>query len=93
MLAVGGGTQNAVWRQATSDIGGVDQIVCDKTVGASYGDAFMAALAVGNVEIGDIGGWNPVAEMIRAAPSAVHEARYGQFRRLYEQTKDIAAEL
>jgi hypothetical protein len=25
---------------------GIDQIVCEKTVGASYGDAFLAALSV-----------------------------------------------
>ena len=93
LLAVGGGTKNAVWRQATSDIGGVDQIVCEKTVGASYGDAFMAALATGAVELSDIGRWNPVASTISAASSAVHDERHGQFRRLYEQTKDIAAAL
>ncbi len=93
VLAVGGGTKNAVWSQATSDIAGVDQTVCGETVGASYGDAFMAALAIGTVRIGDIAAWNPPAATIKAAPSPVHETHYAQFRRLYEQTKDIAAEL
>ena len=92
-LAVGGGTKNALWLQATSDITGIDQIVCEKTTGASYGDAFLAAMAVGLVERADIAQWNPVAKTITARPNAVYDKAHGLFRRLYEQTKDIAAEL
>jgi xylulokinase len=36
----------------------------EKTVGASYGDAFLAALAVGAVEPGDIARWNPVERVV-----------------------------
>jgi xylulokinase len=93
LLAVGGGTKNALWLQATSDITGIDQIVCEKTTGASYGDAFLAALAVGLVERGDITTWNPVAERVSARPNPVYDKAHGLFRSLYEQTKDIAAEL
>ncbi len=93
LLAVGGGTKNRVWRQATSDISGIDQILCEKTIGASYGDAFMATVAIGEAEIDDIAAWNPVASTIEAEPSGVHEKQYRLFRKLYEQTKDIAAEL
>jgi len=93
LLAVGGGTKNDLWIQATSDISGLDQIICDKTVGASYGDAFLAALAIGAVEKGDIATWNPVASTITAQPSEVYAKQYRLFRRLYEQTRDIAAEL
>ena len=93
LLAVGGGTKNKLWLQATSDITGIDQIVCEKTTGASYGDAFLAALAVGLVERGDIARWNPVVETIEAQPSAVYDKAHDLFRRLYEQTKDIAREL
>ena len=59
LLAVGGGTKNKVWSQATSDISGMTQTVCGKTIGACYGDAFLAALAVGDVRKKDILGWNP----------------------------------
>jgi xylulokinase len=93
LLAVGGGTKNALWLQATSDITGIDQIVCEKTTGASYGDAFLAALAVGLVKRGDISTWNPVATHIIAQPSPAYDKAHGLFCRLYEQTKDIAAEL
>jgi len=93
LLAVGGGTKNALWLQATSDITGIDQIVCEKTVGASYGDAFLAALAVGMVERADIAKWNPPAQVITAQSDEVYDRAYALFRRLYEQTKDLAAEL
>lgn len=93
LLAVGGGTKNALWLQATSDITGIDQIVCEKTIGASYGDAFLAALAVGMVSRGDIATWNPPAQRITAVPNPVYETSHALFRRLYEQTKDIAAAL
>ncbi|MEQ9041810.1 MAG: FGGY-family carbohydrate kinase, partial [Silicimonas sp.] len=93
ILAVGGGTQNALWLQATSDFGGLPQIVSEKTVGASYGDALIAAIAVGAAESDDVSAWNPAVETVEPQPQPIHESRYALFRRLYEQTKDIAAEL
>lgn len=93
VLAVGGGTKNQVWLQSTSDFGDVPQIVSEKTLGASYGDAFLAALAVGAVEPGDIARWNPVACRVEAKGTGAHRAQYALFRRLYDQTKDIAREL
>ncbi|WP_413718217.1 FGGY-family carbohydrate kinase [Silicimonas sp. MF1-12-2] len=93
ILAVGGGTKNALWLQATSDFGGVPQIVSEKTVGASYGDALIAAIAVGAAEPEDIAVWNPAVESIEPERTAAHEKHYALFRRLYEQTKDIAAQL
>ncbi|MFT5344208.1 MAG: xylulokinase [Paracoccaceae bacterium] len=93
LMAVGGGTQNALWLQATSDVSGLDQIVCDKTVGASYGNAFLAAVAIGQKDPADIADWNPVAKHITALPHPIYQKHYALFRRLYEQTRDIAAEL
>lgn len=90
ILAVGGGTKNAVWMQATSDISGAGQIVCEKTVGASYGDAFLAAIAVGKAMREEIVEWNPVARTIRPEAVAAYARQYPLFKRLYEQTKDIA---
>ncbi len=93
VLAVGGGTKNALWLQATSDTSGLDQIVPEKTVGASYGDAFLARVALGDARIDDIATWNPVARTITAQSVPAYAKAYPLFRRLYEQTKDIAAEL
>lgn len=93
VLAVGGGTKNRVWLQATSDIGGVSQIVSEKSVGACYGDAFIAAMAVGAAEPGDIKTWNPVARTIDPETHAVYARQYKLFKALYRHTRDIAAGL
>jgi xylulokinase len=88
--AVGGGTKNALWLQATSDVAGVPQELCDKSIGASYGDAFLAALAVGLVEEGDIARWNPVSGRVTPERVAAYDRQYPLWKRLYTQTRDIA---
>ena len=47
IVAVGGGTQNPLWLQIVSDVSGKSQIVPERTIGASYGDAFLAGVAAG----------------------------------------------
>ena len=95
LLAVGGGTKNRVWLQATSDISGMAQTVCRKTIGACYGDAFLAALAVGDLKRKDILDWNP--EDRRIVPDrrnrAVYDRQYRVFKELYRQTRELMAEL
>jgi len=95
LLAVGGGTKNCVWSQATSDISGMAQRVCRKTIGACYGDAFLAALAVGDVSKKDILAWNP--EDKRIVPDrrnrAVYAKQYRVFKELYRRTRELMAEL
>ena len=91
VLAVGGGTKNRPWLQATSDFSGLDQVVARVTTGASFGDAFLAARAIGVAA--EIAEWNPVAEVVRAEKHAVYERQYPLFRALYEQTKAIMAGL
>lgn len=93
VLAVGGGTRNRLWLEATSHIGGVAQQVCAHTFGASYGDAFLAACAIGTARPGDIERWNPVAETVSPQKLAVYDRQYALFKRLYLQTRDIAADL
>lgn len=95
LLAVGGGTKNPVWLQATSDVSGLPQTVRERTLGASYGDAFLAALGAGAVKRGDIAAWNPSARKIspRAKNRAVYDKQYAIFKKIYGQTKDLMAEL
>jgi xylulokinase len=93
ILAVGGGTQNALWLQATSDIGGRPQIVNEKTIGASYGDAFLAACAVGIARPEDIAAWNPAVRQIHPEAHSAYARQYPLFKALYEQTRSIAAAL
>ena len=42
LVAVGGGAKNPLWLQIVSDVSGLPQDVPERTIGASYGDAFMA---------------------------------------------------
>jgi xylulokinase len=88
--AVGGGTRNAVWLQATSDVAQAVQEVCDKTIGASYGDAFLAALAIGAAPADAIQRWNPVARTVAPEAVAAYARQYPLWKALYAQTRDIA---
>jgi xylulokinase len=91
ILAVGGGTKNSVWTQATSDVLGKTQALREKTVGASYGDAFLAALALGEVTPDDIRVWNPPALEVVADPANAQTYRqgYALYREIYRRTHDL----
>jgi xylulokinase len=93
VLSVGGGTKNRPWLQATSDMTGLDQTLCRVVTGASFGNAFLASRAIGQSKPADIAQWNPAAETIRAQTHAAYSRQYPLFRRLYEATEDIAADL
>lgn len=89
VFAVGGGTKSKVWLQATSDSVNATQMIREKSWGASFGDAFLAALAVGDVKPGDMTTWNPVIDKVPPQPGtrAAYDQLYHRFRGLYEATK------
>jgi xylulokinase len=91
LLAAGGGVRNRVWLQATSDVSGRTQTLREKTLGAAYGNAFLAALALGDVRRGDIRTWNPAAHEVAPDPATrdIYRHRYRIFRQLYPRTKDL----
>lgn len=95
VFSVGGGTRNRVWAQATSDICGRTQIVREKTIGASYGDAFLAAFAVGDVKRETIHEWNPVeSEIVPLKRNAeVYARQYRVFCNLYPETRELMHDL
>lgn len=88
--AVGGGVKNPVWLQATSDLSGLTQHLSEKSLGASYGDAFLAALAVGAARPGDISRWNPASGSVSPEAVPAYARQYPLWKRLYSQTRDIA---
>lgn len=90
ILAVGGGTKNALWLQATSDFSDVTQIVTETTMGASYGDAFLAACAIGAAKYDDIDRWNPAGKVISPERGPIHARHYKLFRKLYEDSSAVA---
>ncbi|MYE37309.1 MAG: carbohydrate kinase, partial [Rhodobacteraceae bacterium] len=93
VFAVGGGTKNKIWLQSNSDMSNIEQHICKYSLGASYGDAFLAALALGNVKKEDIFDWNPFDKTIYPNPKKVYDETYPHFIKLYEETKDIASEI
>jgi xylulokinase len=44
ILAVGGGARSPAWMRIVSDIAGIEQVVPERQIGASYGDAFLAGI-------------------------------------------------
>ena len=92
LVAVGGGTKNTLWLQIVSDVLGKRQEVPSTTLGAAYGDAFMAALAANVVP-----GWDTIREWVAiqrviepsAANHNTYEPYYRIFRDLYPETRDI----
>jgi xylulokinase len=89
VVAVGGGTQGALWTQIVSDITGRPQAIPSQTIGASYGGAFLAAQTVRDVSIDR---WNPVKEIREPRPefAADYDELYGLYRELYTGTKAVA---
>ena len=89
VAAVGGGTKARAWTQTVSDVTGLEQELRAVTVGASYGAAHLAALAVD--PLADIDAWNPVAK--RITPSAhlaeFFDARYRLYRDIYESSAEV----
>jgi xylulokinase len=95
IVAVGGGLRNRVWTQATSDVSGLKQQARQISIGAAYGDAFLARLAIGGVSKSAIRQWNPPVFTIEPDPrnARLYGKRYATFRDLYPRMRDIMADL
>ncbi|MBN8883730.1 MAG: sugar kinase, partial [Salana multivorans] len=108
IVAVGGGTQGALWLQIVSDVTGLVQEVPRTTIGASYGAAFLAACAAPTVDADDadatgdgataaprIEDWNPVATRITPdeTTAATYDWLFGRYLELYAATRDIVHDL
>jgi xylulokinase len=87
-VAVGGGLNSPIWAQAVSDITGRPQLLPEQGVGASYGDALLAAIAVGLVPPET--DWAKIAREIepRAENRALYDDLYGTWLELYPATKE-----
>jgi xylulokinase len=92
VVAVGGGTTSRLWLDIVSSATGVSQHLPARTVGASYGDAFLAGLAVGAVDgIAALDrDWVTIAEQIEPVPElgAAYERLYPLFGALYRGSRD-----
>src|SRR5690606_3433557 len=57
VIAVGGGTRGDTWVQIVSDVADVIQLVPETTIGASFGDAFLAGVAAGALAWSELPNW------------------------------------
>ncbi|MDQ3930994.1 MAG: FGGY-family carbohydrate kinase [Chloroflexota bacterium] len=90
LVAVGGGTKGGLWTQIVSSVTGRDQLIPRETIGASYGDALLAAVAAGLAQPG--ARWNPVADVVEPGGGTrdTYERLYGLYRQLYPATRSVA---
>lgn len=79
LVAVGGGTQGRLWTQVVTDVSGRTQVVPEQTIGASYGDALMAAIGAGLVPPET--NWAQIADVIE--PDASVKPLYDELFELY----------
>lgn len=92
VVAVGGGTKSPLWLQCVSDVTQLPQKVPAVTTGASYGNAFLAGLAVGAFDsYNDINEWLRDIRAVEPDPAAasVYAPYYEIYLELYQQTKDL----
>jgi xylulokinase len=92
-VAVGGGLRSPVWAQAVSDVTGRTQLIPEQAIGASYGDALLAAIGVGLVSPGT--DWATITAEI--APDSgrrvLYQRLYETWLELYPATRDVVHQL
>jgi xylulokinase len=90
VVAVGGGTKADLWPQVVSDVAGVEQLLPEQTIGASYGDALLAGIGTGLVA--PDADWTATRRTL--VPDAhgrpLYDELYALYRRLYADSADVA---
>jgi xylulokinase len=92
-VAVGGGAIGSLWPQIVSDVSGRAQEMPAQTVGASYGDALLAASATGMVPPGT--DWTKIVATVQPRPefAALYDRQYAVYRELYAVTRPLIPRL
>ncbi|MCY4018065.1 MAG: FGGY-family carbohydrate kinase [Chloroflexi bacterium] len=91
LVAIGGGVQDPLWLQICSDIAGLPQDVPRQTIGAAYGDAYLAGMAAGLFD--DFAplrnAWVRIDRRIQpnAGTKAIYDDLYHIFRDLYRDNR------
>ncbi len=84
VMAVGGGTKNRLWLQIIADISNQAIQTARVTIGAAYGDALLAAVAIGGCS-----GFAELGEKIKPAevfqPDAQRHEIYQPYRKIFDQ--------
>ena len=86
VIAIGGGAQNSLWLQICSDVTGLPQDLPQQTLGAAYGNAYIAGMAAGI-----FCDWRPLQERwVRIARRVEPDP---QLKDLYDQLYPIYRDL
>lgn len=96
VIAIGGGTKSSVWLQSVSNICRLQQLIPTMTFGASYGDAFLAALGLGwYAQLREVSAWIDYETVIDPdeAVSDLFDAYFTLYKRLYHETKALMFQL
>ena len=97
LVAIGGGAQDALWLQICSDVTGLPQDVPAETIGAAYGDAYIAGMASGIFS--DFGplreAWVQIAGRIqpKAETKPMYNELYAIYRDLYRDNQQLMRRL
>jgi xylulokinase len=88
-VAVGGGTRSGLWTQIVSDVTGRSQELPVETIGASYGDALLAAEGAGLLAAGS--SWARPRAVVEPNPDSAeaYDVLYGLYRGLHLATSEI----
>lgn len=92
IMAVGGGTKNPLWMQMVADITGKTLHTAGITIGASFGDAMMAAMGIRYFS-----SFADFSSFIKAGavytPDAQTHKAYQPYLRMFDQLYDATKEL
>lgn len=92
IIAIGGAAESRQLMQIISTITGISQFIPDVTLGACYGDAFLAAVGAGYFKDStEADGWVGIADEIVPDKELFefYEEGYKKYRALYESTRHL----
>ena len=97
LIAIGGGAQDDLWLQICSDVTGLAQAVPQQTIGAAYGDAYIAGMAAGLFsDYSELrASWVKIERNIQPEPAAkaTYDALYPIYRDLYRDNRRLMRRL
>ncbi|MCY1712881.1 FGGY-family carbohydrate kinase [Caproiciproducens galactitolivorans] len=96
IMAVGGGTKNPAWMQMVADITGKTIGTAGVTIGASFGDAMMAAMGIHYFDsFADLS--KKIKPGITYTPNMENHEKYEKFQKLFDElyltNKDLMHQL
>ena len=93
LVAAGGGTKGGLWTRIVSDVIGREQQLPEETIGASYGDALLAARSIGLVDPDTV--WSRIVSTVKPEEEnrEIYDELYSVYRKLYPATQEISHSL